>query len=67
MKGPALFLAQFLRNEAPFDRLETIARWAADKGYVGVQIPSWDKRVFDLDLAADSQDYCDDVGIRQTG
>ncbi len=33
MKGPAIFLAQFLRDEAPFDRLDTIARWAADKGY----------------------------------
>jgi sugar phosphate isomerase/epimerase len=60
IKGPAIFLAQFLRNEAPFNELGSIARWAADKGYKGLQIPTWDRRVFDLDQAADSQAYCDD-------
>lgn len=60
MKGPAVFLAQFLRDEAPFDRLDSIARWAAEKGYVGVQIPSWDSRVFDLEQAAQSKTWCDD-------
>lgn len=60
MKGPAIFIAQFLRDEAPFDRLDSIAQWAAGKGYVGLQIPSWDARVFDLDRAAGSRAYCDD-------
>ncbi|HYD23431.1 MAG TPA: sugar phosphate isomerase/epimerase [Croceibacterium sp.] len=61
MKGPAIFLAQFAGDEAPFDTLEHMARWAAGLGYVGIQIPSWDGRLFDLAKAADSQDYCDEV------
>ena len=61
IKGPAIFLAQFAGDEAPFNSLPTIAKWAADLGYKGVQIPSWDARLFDLDRAADSQDYCDEV------
>lgn len=61
MKGPAIFLAQFASDAAPFNSLESIARWAADLGYVGVQIPTWDARLFDLKRAAESQDYCDEV------
>lgn len=61
MKGPAIFLAQFAGDEAPFDSLPNMARWAAGLGYKGVQIPSWDKRLFDLGVAAESQDYCDEV------
>jgi sugar phosphate isomerase/epimerase len=61
IKGPGIFLAQFLRDEAPFDSLKSIGKWAADLGYVGVQIPTWDARVFDLDKAAESKDYCDEI------
>ena len=61
IKGPALFLAQFADDEAPFDSLENIATWAADLGFKGVQVPSWDTRLFDLEQAAKSQAYCDDV------
>ncbi|NCF49122.1 MAG: TIM barrel protein [Bacteroidetes bacterium] len=61
IKGPGLFLAQFAGDEAPFDSLENITRWAADLGYKGVQIPSFDGRLFDLDLAAESDGYCDEV------
>ena len=61
MKGPALFLAQFAGDTAPFNSLESITRWAADCGYVGVQIPSWDARLFDLAKAAASQTYCDEI------
>jgi sugar phosphate isomerase/epimerase len=61
MKGPAIFLAQFLSDEAPFNTLENICSWAASLGYTGVQIPTWDKRVIDLDLAAESKDYCDEL------
>jgi sugar phosphate isomerase/epimerase len=61
MKGPGIFLAQFAGDTAPFDSLPSIARWAADLGYAGVQIPTWDARLFDLQRAADSQDYCDEV------
>ena len=61
MKGPALFLAQFAGDRAPFNTLPSIAKWAADCGYAGVQIPSWDGRLFDLRRAAESRDYCDEV------
>lgn len=61
IKGPALFLAQFAGDAAPFNSWDAITRWAADCGYVGVQIPSWDARLFDLDAAADSADYCDEI------
>ncbi len=61
MKGPAIFLAQFAGDEAPFNTLENMARWAAGLGYKGIQIPTWDGRLFDLKKASESQDYCDDV------
>ena len=61
MKGPGIFLAQFAGSEPPFDTLAGLARWAAGLGYVGVQIPSWDARLFDLERAAESQIYCDEV------
>lgn len=61
IKGPALFLAQFAGDAAPFNSLDAITRWAAECGYKGVQIPSWDARLIDLDRAATSQTYCDDI------
>ena len=61
MKGPAIFLAQFASGHAPFNTIENIARWAADLGYLGVQIPSWDARIFDLQLAASSKSYCEEL------
>lgn len=61
MKGPAIFLAQFAGDEAPFNSLPSIAKWAAGLGYQGIQIPAWDGRLFDLDKAAASKDYCDEV------
>jgi len=61
MKGPGIFLAQFAGDAAQFDSLPNMARWAAGLGYKGVQIPSWDGRLFDLVKAAESQDYCDQV------
>lgn len=61
MKGPGIFLAQFLGDEAPFNSLDGLTKWASSLGYKGVQIPVWDKRVFDLDKAASSQSYCDEI------
>ena len=61
IKGPALFLAQFAGDAAPFNTWGGITRWAADCGYVGVQIPSWDERLFDLEKAASSKTYCDEI------
>ena len=61
MKGPALFLAQFAGDEAPFNSLENITKWAGGLGYKGVQIPTFDARLFDLEKAASSKTYCDEV------
>lgn len=61
IKGPGLFLAQFAGEGAPFNSFAAITKWAADCGYRGVQIPSWDARLFDLEQAATSQDYCEDL------
>lgn len=61
LKGPGIFLAQFAGDEAPFNSLGDIARWAASLGFKGVQIPSWDGRLFDLRRAAESRTYCDEV------
>ncbi len=61
IKGPAIFLAQFAGDAAPFNSLKSIAGWAAKLGYKGVQIPSWDARLFDLKLAAESKTYCEEI------
>lgn len=61
MKGPAIFLAQFMADDGPFATLAGAARTMAGFGYHGVQLPSWDGRVMDLTLAAESQDYCDEI------
>jgi sugar phosphate isomerase/epimerase len=61
IKGPAIFLAQFAGDADPFNNLGAIAKWAAGHGFKGVQIPSWDARLFDLARAAESKTYCDEV------
>lgn len=61
IKGPGIFLAQFAGDAAPFNSLEAIAKWAAGLGFTGIQIPTWDRRLFDLKLAAESSNYCDEV------
>ncbi|MBS3734620.1 MAG: sugar phosphate isomerase/epimerase [Phycisphaerae bacterium] len=61
INGPAIFLAQFLRDEPPCDSLENITKWVASLGYRGVQIPTWDPRCIDLDKAAESTTYCDEL------
>jgi sugar phosphate isomerase/epimerase len=61
VKGPAIFLAQFAGDAAPFNSWDAICRWAAGHGYKGVQLPSWDGRLFDLAKAASSKDYCDEI------
>jgi sugar phosphate isomerase/epimerase len=61
IKGPAIFLAQFLGDKAPFNDLKSICSWAAELGYVGVQIPTWDSRCIDLQKAAESKTYCDEL------
>jgi len=61
IKGPAIFLAQFISDEAPFNSLESICAWAAGLGYKGVQLPTLDSRFIDLKLAAESQTYADEL------
>lgn len=61
IKGPALFLAQFGGDEAPFNTWDGITKWASDCGYIGVQLPAGDARLIDLDKAAESKDYCDEL------
>ncbi len=61
IKGPAIFLAQFMGDKAPYNSLDSICEWVASLGYKGIQIPTWDARCIDLSLASSSQDYCDEL------
>lgn len=61
MKEPAIFLTQFMGDEMPFNNLKSICEWAADLGYEGVQIPTWDPRCVDLEKLAESQTYADEI------
>ena len=60
IKGPAVFLAQFMDEVAPFNTLDGLCKWASNLGYKGIQIPTTDKSIIDLDIAANSQTYCDE-------
>lgn len=61
IKGPGIFLAQFMGDQAPFNNLNDICQWAASLGFVGIQIPSWDNRCINLQLAAESKTYADEI------
>ncbi len=67
IQGPGLFLAQFIRDEEPFNTLDGLCRWAANLGYTGVQLPTWDARIIDLARAAQSRDYCEELAGRIAG
>jgi sugar phosphate isomerase/epimerase len=60
IKGPAIFLAQFIGEEAPFNDLAGLCQWAANLGYKGIQLPT-DPKLIDLEKAADDQEYCDEI------
>ncbi len=60
IKGPGIFLAQFIQDKAPFNSINGMAQWASELGYKGFQVPTWDSRMIDLDKAAESKSYCDD-------
>ena len=60
IKGPGIFLAQFMSDKPPFNDLKSICDWAASLGFVGVQIPTNDPRCIDLQKAAESKTYCDE-------
>ena len=61
LKGPGITIGQFARDEPPFNSWPAICRWSADLGYKGIQIPSGDRRFFDLRQAAESKTYCDEI------
>jgi sugar phosphate isomerase/epimerase len=61
VNGPAIFLAQFSGDAVPFNSFDGMCNWAASLGYIGVQIPAWDGRLFDLAKAASSKTYCDEI------
>ncbi|MFS8615713.1 MAG: sugar phosphate isomerase/epimerase [Solitalea sp.] len=61
IKGPAIFLAQFMDDKEPFNSLKNICNWLGGLGYKGVQVPTWDPRCIDLAKAAESKDYADEV------
>jgi sugar phosphate isomerase/epimerase len=61
VKGPAIFLAQFLGDKAPFNDLRAICLWAEALGFKGVQLPTWDARCIDLQKAAESKTYADEL------
>ena len=69
IKGPAIFLAQFAGDEAPFNNLKNICEYMSGLGYKGVQIPSWDGRLIDLQKAAESKAYADEIAgiVSETG
>ena len=58
IKGPAIYLAQFIGDEKPYDNLEGLCEWASGLGYKGIQLPTWIASVFDLRLASKSEEYC---------
>ena len=60
IKGPGIFVAQYVSDEAPFNSLEGIAQWAARLGFTGIQIPI-DKGLIDIDRAATDRGYCDSL------
>ena len=61
IKGPAIFLAQFMDDKAPFNSLDGLCGWASELGYKGIQIPTWETRLIDLKKAAESTDYCSEL------
>lgn len=61
IKGPGIFLAQFMGDKPPFDSLSGVCEWASELGYKGIQIPSGDERLINLKLAAESRDFCDEL------
>ena len=61
IKGPGIFLAQFVGPVPPFNGLDSIAEWVSGLGYVGVQLPTGPGSFFDVEQGAESQAYCDDI------
>ena len=67
IKGPGVFLAQFISDEPPFNSLDGICTWASGLGFTGLQIPTLDSRFIDLKKAAESKTYADELKGRIGG
>jgi hypothetical protein len=67
IKGPGIFFALFMGEESPFNAMEPIARWAANLGYLGLQVPASNRRLIDLREAAASKAYCDEITAMLAG
>lgn len=61
IKGPGLFIGQFADDTPPHNTLAGIAAWAKDCGFEGIQLPAWDARFIDIEKAAESAAYCDEL------
>ena len=62
IKGPAIFLAQFVGEQAPFNSLPALCKWAAELGYKGIQLPAdLGAKLIDLKKAAESKAYCEEL------
>jgi sugar phosphate isomerase/epimerase len=61
LRGPGIFLAQFMGDRPPFDSIEAMAGWAASLGFVGIQVPIGNPAFIDVALAAESRTYCDEL------
>ncbi len=64
IKGPAIYLEQFMADEEPFNNIEAMAEWAAKLGFIGIQVPIGNAAFIDVALAAESKDYCDELAGR---
>src|ERR1700740_2463287 len=61
IKGPAIFIAQFIGDQEPFNNLTSICKWAKSLGYKAVQLPTNDLRFIDIQKAAESKTYADEI------
>ena len=64
LQGPAIFLAQFMADDEPFNTIDAMAQWSARLGFVGMQVPIGNPAFIDVGLAAQSKDYCDELHER---
>lgn len=48
IRGPGLFISQFVGADPPFDTLAGLAEWAAEIGFKALQVPVSDSRLKDL-------------------
>ena len=61
LQGPAIFLAQFMADEKPFNSIAAMAQWVADLGFLGMQVPIGNTAFIDVAQAAESKTYCDEL------